>query len=92
MPFTSKAVRDSARARIAQRVAAGEPCALCNQPIDLTIPYPDPWSFVVDHAIPTSRGGTDTEFDLLRPAHNRCNRKRSNLPDGTVGVNSGALG
>jgi hypothetical protein len=91
MPFATKAIRDRARKRIALLVEAGEPCCFCKQPIDLTLRYPDPWSFTVDHSTPTSHGGTD-DYDLLRPAHNRCNTKRSNQPDGTVGLNSGALG
>ena len=91
MPFQTKAIRDRARRRIAQRVKAGEPCALCGQPIDLTTRYPEPGAFVVDHTTPTSVGGSD-RYDQLRPAHNKCNRTRSNLPDGTVGRNTGALG
>ncbi len=90
MPFASKAIRQRARRRVAARVRAGEPCAFCGLPIDLTIPYPDPASFTVDHAIPSSLGGTDN-YEQLRAAHNACNRARSNLPSGTVGTNSGAL-
>lgn len=91
MPFASKAIRDRARKRIAERVKAGEPCTFCQRPIDLSLRYPAPGSFVVDHARPTSRGGGD-DYDQLRPSHNRCNRARSNHPDGSVGLNSGALG
>ena len=91
MPFATKSIRDRARKRIAHRVKAGEPCCFCHEPIDLTLPYPHPQSFVVDHSHPTSHGGTD-DYAGLRPAHNQCNNKRSNLPDGTVGLNSGALG
>lgn len=90
MPFATKAIRDRARRRIAQRVKAGEPCCFCGMPINLAIPYPDPMAFTVDHATPTSHGGSD-HYAALRPAHFRCNRQRSNLPDGTVGRNSGAL-
>ncbi|UUO03855.1 HNH endonuclease [Mycolicibacterium novocastrense] len=92
MPFATEAIRLRARKRIAQRVRAGEPCCFCHRPIDLTLRWPHPQSFVVDHATPTSRGGTDRGDDQLRPAHSHCNRQRSNLPDGTVGTNSGALG
>lgn len=92
MPFATKAIRDRARRRIAQRVRAGQPCCFCHQPIDLDITWPDPWCFVVDHLLPTSHGGTDHGDDQLRPAHKRCNERRSNQPDGTVGRNSGALG
>ena len=91
MPFKTKAVRDRARRRVAQRVKAGEPCCFCHEPIDLSIPYPEPLSFTVDHSTPTSLGGGD-DWRSLRPSHNRCNRQRSNLPDGTVGLNSGAIG
>lgn len=91
MPFATKAIRDRARKRIAARVRAGEPCTYCGRPIDLTIPYPHDDAFTVDHSRPTSLGGTD-DYASLRPAHNRCNRTRSNHPDGTVGRNSGALG
>lgn len=91
MPFASKAVRERARRRIAQQVKAGEPCHLCGRPIDLTVRYPDPEAFTVDHVVPTSLGGSDA-LETLRPAHNRCNRQRSNLPIGTVGRNSGVLG
>ena len=91
MPFPSKNVRDRARRRVAVRVRAGEGCCFCGEAIDLRIPYPDPRSFTVDHAVPTSHGGRD-DIDQLRPAHNKCNRRRSDQPDGTVGRNSGALG
>lgn len=91
MPFATKAIRDRARKRVAEQVKAGQPCVFCGRRIDLSLVYPDPESFVVDHAVPTSHGGRD-DYDLLRPAHNHCNRQRSNLPDGTVGLNSGALG
>lgn len=92
MPFATKAIRDRARRQVAQRVLAGEPCCLCGLPIDLSIPYPDPWSYTVEHVVPTSRGGQDYGEGQLAPAHFRCNRQRSNGPIGTVGRNSGALG
>lgn len=95
MPFASKSKRDRARARVARRVRAGEVCCFCGQPIDLDLKYPDPLSFTVDHLMPTSHGGDDGDDgddNASRPAHNACNRARSNGPDGTVGTNSGALG
>ncbi len=91
MPFPTTVIRDRARRRVAQRVRAGEACTFCDLPIDLSLAYPDPMAFTVDHAIPTSHGGRD-DYELLRPAHNHCNRARSNGPDGSVGSNSGALG
>ena len=92
MPFATKAIRDRSRKRIAQLVQAGEPCCFCHRDIDLTIKWPHPLSFVVDHSTPTSHGGADFGDEQLRPAHSQCNGKRSNQPDGTVGRNSGALG
>lgn len=91
MPFATKAIRDRQRRRVAARVRAGEPCCLCGLPIDLSIKWPDPWSFTVEHVTPTSHGGTDHGDRQLAPAHFRCNRQRSNGPNGTVGRNSGAL-
>ena len=91
MPFASKATREHARARIAVRVRAGEPCCLCGRPIDLSLKYPHPESFTVEHTVPTSRGGSD-DYAALAPAHNACNRARSNGPNGTVRTNSGVLG
>ena len=41
MPFASKAIRDAARKRVAQRVKAGEPCCFCGEPIDLALTYPE---------------------------------------------------
>ncbi len=90
MPFPTKAIRDRARRRIAAQVKTGESCCFCGQPIDLSLPYPHPLSFTVDHAVPTSLGGGD-DYESLRPSHFRCNRQRSNMPDGTVGRNSGTL-
>ena len=91
MPFRTKAIRDRARKRVAQRVKAGEGCCFCGAPIDLSLKYPHLWSFVVDHEVPTSRGGGDG-YEQCRPAHHRCNRERSNNVDGTIGRNSGVLG
>lgn len=90
MPFVNSATRKRARRRIAAHVRAGEPCHLCQQPIDLELRWPHPESFVVDHIVPTSRGGTD-DYELLAPAHHLCNGARSNQPLGSVGLNSGVL-
>lgn len=90
MPFQSSAKRERARKRIAARVRAGEPCALCGRPIDLSLRYPDPEAYTLDHITPSSHGGSD-EYQQLQPAHARCNRERSDQPLGTVRTNSGAL-
>ena len=57
------------RAVVRARIAAGEPCAICGQPIDLGMPqtYVDPsdgrrkrapWSWEVDEIVPLARGGS----------------------------------
>lgn len=53
------------------------PCGICQQPIDYTLRYPDPQSFVVDHITPLTRGGTD-ELDNKQAAHRLCNSLKSN--------------
>lgn len=92
MPFATSAIRERARRRIAARVRAGEPCALCGKPIDLNLRYPHPEAFTVDHITPSSHGGSD-HYEQLQPSHFRCNRTKSNdVIPGTVRRNSGALG
>lgn len=76
----STANRDRHRATIARRQP---PCALCGQPIDYSLPWPDPKCFVVDHIVPIARGGTDT-LDNKQPAHHDCNRSKSDLDESPV--------
>jgi 5-methylcytosine-specific restriction endonuclease McrA len=54
----------------------GSNCAICNQPIDLTLKRTSSMGLTVDHWIPLSKGGSD-EMSNLRPAHWTCNRKKS---------------
>jgi len=63
------ATRDRHRAAIAR---TKPDCALCLQPIDYALKYPDPQAFVVDHRIPVALGGPDT-IDNKQPAHAGCN-------------------
>lgn len=60
-------------ARHRARVRGGEPCAVCGRPIDLSIPYPEPWSFVVDEIIPVAYGGDPLSWANTEPAHRWCN-------------------
>lgn len=60
-------------ARHRARVRAGEPCAICGRPIDLSIPYPQPWSFVVDEIVPVAYGGDPLLWSNTEPAHRWCN-------------------
>ena len=90
--YANHALRESTRRAILQRVAAGEPCALCGKPIDLTLPqtYIDPkdgrrkrapWSCEVDEIVPISRGGLPYG-DNCQPAHRRCNQLAGNKRKG----------
>lgn len=54
-------------------------CQICNEPIDLTLEYPDMQSFSVDHIIPRSHGGNHA-LSNLQAAHLVCNIKRGNQP------------
>ena len=67
-------VRDRHRAVIAR---SKPPCALCGQPIDYTLRYPDPQSYVVDHILPVALY-PHLAHDLAnkQAAHNVCNREK----------------
>lgn len=67
--------------------AKGEPCALCGEPIDYTLPPGDPYSFEVDEIIPVSRwreGGYPSaeacalDRDNVQAAHRICNQRKGN--------------
>lgn len=79
MPSTSTAVRDRDRRAIAH---GKPPCALCGGDIDYTLRYRNRDgtvnldAFVVDHIIPTSKGGPDILANK-QAAHARCNRAKS---------------
>jgi 5-methylcytosine-specific restriction endonuclease McrA len=47
-------------------------CGICKQPIDTSIPYPEPMSFSVDHIIPVSKGGSERN-ENLQASHLSCN-------------------
>ena len=81
--------RERVRKRVRMRVLAGEPCGICGQPIDLTLPqwFDDPadgrrkrapWSFEVDEVVPVSMGGSPIDEANCRPAHRICNQRRGN--------------
>ena len=72
-------IRDRHRAVIAR----GKPdCALCGEPIDYALKYPDLMAYVVDHIIPLGPSPTPermAELDVLsnkQPAHSKCNRDK----------------
>lgn len=58
-------------------IARGQPpCGICGHPIDYSIKYPHPDSFVVDHIIPLVLGGTN-DLSNKQAAHRRCNSEKA---------------
>lgn len=80
--------RDRHRATIAR---GQPPCAICGEPIDYALKYPDPKSYVVDHIVSLYRGGPDTLANK-QPAHRDCNSAKAARTDGGPTLRrSGAL-
>lgn len=52
-------------------------CWLCAGPVDRQAPLGGPWAASVDHVVPRSLGGADTDGNR-RLAHRRCNGARGN--------------
>lgn len=69
------------RDRDRKAIARTKPdCALCREPIDYSLPYLDPLSYVVDHIVPLAKGGVD-ELPNKQAAHRTCNQtKAAKLP------------
>jgi len=51
-------------------------CGICGRYVDKSIPWPLPWSAVIDHITPVQKGG-DNSIENLQLAHNWCNRQKS---------------
>jgi 5-methylcytosine-specific restriction endonuclease McrA len=62
--------------RLRRQVARSRPaCHICGVPIDYTLHYLDPMSFVIDHVVPLQKGGAD-DITNVRAAHRECNSKK----------------
>jgi 5-methylcytosine-specific restriction endonuclease McrA len=51
-------------------------CYLCEQQIDLSLKWTEPFSFTFEHVIPIYLGGYHT-FENVRAAHRRCNQRKN---------------
>jgi 5-methylcytosine-specific restriction endonuclease McrA len=51
-------------------------CYLCGDAVDMTISRTSRWGATLDHVIPVSKGGTDSE-DNLKLAHWICNNRKN---------------
>ena len=85
--------RSYARDKLRERMkAAGEPCHLCGRPIDYSLPARDPWSFEMDEVVPVSRlpeemrKAAACDPNNCKPAHRRCNQRKSNRMPGDEGA------
>lgn len=58
--------------RLAVYERDGGICCLCDEHVDITIRWPDPLSFSIDHIIPVSKGGADM-LNNVQTAHLCCN-------------------
>lgn len=87
MAARNTTVRDKHRAILRK---GQPPCHWCGKPIDYQAKYPAPDSYVVDHVIPLAAGGTDT-LDNKVPAHQACNRDKSDKPYPNVIRRSGSI-
>lgn len=58
-------------------------CRICNKPVDKELKYPNRMSKSIDHIIPVSLGGADTEANV-QLAHLTCNQRKNNKVDVTT--------
>ena len=66
------------RRQVRARVLAEEDlCALCDQPVDKSLPVNHPRSAVVDEDIPRCRGGSQYRRSNCHLMHRDCNRWKS---------------
>ena len=52
-------------------------CAICGEPLNPNVQWPDPMSITADHIIPIADGGDN--LGPLRAVQNRCNQRRWQL-------------
>lgn len=72
--------RDQLRKRV---LAHYTHCAICDGPVDKTLPPYDPGAPEVDEIVPVSLGGDPLAWSNVQLAHRLCNAKRGNRPAGT---------
>lgn len=57
-------------------MARGEPCAICGEPIDYSLPAGHPRAFELDEIVSRWRGGSPTDAGNVQPAHRECNQRK----------------
>ena len=78
---TNSSRRNALRARV---LANGEPCWICELPLDRTKPNLDPEQPVLDELVPVAMGGSPYRGDNVRGAHRCCNNWRKTKSVETV--------
>lgn len=65
------------RQKLRERVRAeGNPCHICGQPIDYSLPARHPMSYELDEVVPVSKGGSHLDYDNCKAAHRICNERK----------------
>lgn len=85
---TNSSRRNALRARM---LASGEPCWLCELPLDRTKPNLDPEQPVLDELTPIAMGGSPYRGDNVRGAHRCCNNWRKTKSVETVQMIKSAI-
>ncbi len=62
-------------------------CAICGQPVDMSLRYPHPLARCVDHIVPIARGGHPSDLSNLQLAHWTCNRAKADKLQKNPGEN-----
>lgn len=75
LPRSKPGGRKSKRLRRALLRTYGQVCWICRKGIDMTLAFPDPKCFSIDHIKPLSLGGGHG-LENLRPSHSDCNARR----------------
>ena len=60
-----------------QVLAGSDVCAICGQPIDKRLKFPNPLSPSIDHIIPVSKGGHPADIQNLQLTHLKCNQLKA---------------
>lgn len=80
MALEHRAKANGHRYREAKRrfvVNADPRCGICHQPVDKTLPWPDPKSPSVDHVTPLAKGGKAMDRTGWQLSHLTCNQAKS---------------
>ena len=58
-------------------LASQEICAICGQPVNKKLKFPNPLSPSIDHIIPIAKGGHPADIENLQLTHLKCNQAKA---------------